>query len=382
MRWIPFRFYALVAIAVSIVVVPAMPLVAAQSSGLEDVIAYNQAVDLYRDGQLGDAAALFQTVAASSDSALAAKARYNLGNSLYGQAVNAIESKDPEAKSTAVEMLRSAIAHYRSGLRLDPSDDDARANIESAAKLIQQLEQPDSQPSESQQPDNEPGDESAEQDSKNQEPSNQDSEGEQSPGDESGQGPKDPQDSSGADQPQQSPESSEQGEDAEQSKGDQQPEESGKKNGESDQQTDGDSDGAEQDEASPSQDEANGQEPGDQQKPGDQDEGKEGSPTQQDPMPGQDQPGNEEPLDGQQQGNPDDKGETSAGELTESEPSESSADQPDSSEVASVAAEQSGEMTPQEARKMLQAIRDRDMIRRLRQKAAARDQRVMVDRDW
>ena len=39
-------------------------------------------------------------------------------------------------------------------------------------------------------------------------------------------------------------------------------------------------------------------------------------------------------------------------------------------------------MTQQEAEKMLQAIRDRDMIRRLRRQAAERNQHVPVDRDW
>ncbi len=39
-------------------------------------------------------------------------------------------------------------------------------------------------------------------------------------------------------------------------------------------------------------------------------------------------------------------------------------------------------MTEQEARKMLQAIRDRDMLRRLRRQAAERARRVPVARDW
>jgi Ca-activated chloride channel family protein len=39
-------------------------------------------------------------------------------------------------------------------------------------------------------------------------------------------------------------------------------------------------------------------------------------------------------------------------------------------------------MTIQEAQKMLQSIRDRDMLRRLRRQAAERDRHLPVDRDW
>jgi hypothetical protein len=41
-----------------------------------------------------------------------------------------------------------------------------------------------------------------------------------------------------------------------------------------------------------------------------------------------------------------------------------------------------GAMTQQEAEKMLQAIRDQEMLRRLRRLATERNQHVQVDRDW
>ncbi len=41
-----------------------------------------------------------------------------------------------------------------------------------------------------------------------------------------------------------------------------------------------------------------------------------------------------------------------------------------------------GAMTTQEAEKMLQAIRDQEMIRRLKRQAAERNQHIPVDRDW
>ena len=39
-------------------------------------------------------------------------------------------------------------------------------------------------------------------------------------------------------------------------------------------------------------------------------------------------------------------------------------------------------MTKQEAEKMLQAIRDQEMIRRLRRQAVERNQHIPVDKDW
>ena len=39
-------------------------------------------------------------------------------------------------------------------------------------------------------------------------------------------------------------------------------------------------------------------------------------------------------------------------------------------------------MSKEEALKMLQAVRDRDMLRRLRQEKAERSRHIPVDRDW
>jgi Ca-activated chloride channel family protein len=47
-----------------------------------------------------------------------------------------------------------------------------------------------------------------------------------------------------------------------------------------------------------------------------------------------------------------------------------------------VGVEVTDRMTEEEARKMLQAIRDRDMLRRLRRQAAERSRRIPVERDW
>jgi len=39
-------------------------------------------------------------------------------------------------------------------------------------------------------------------------------------------------------------------------------------------------------------------------------------------------------------------------------------------------------MSKQEALKLLQAVRDRDMLRRLKQQQQQRQRRIQVDKDW
>ena len=107
---------------------------------------YNQGVAFYRDGDLEKAAQRFAVSAASPSESVAAKSRFNMGNTLYAQALALLQQAEtqqsagqaaspgsPPAVSgveEAIELLKSAIIQYRSSLRLQPSDVDARANIE------------------------------------------------------------------------------------------------------------------------------------------------------------------------------------------------------------------------------------------------------------
>ena len=70
------------------------------------------------------------------------------------------------------------------------------------------------------------------------------------------------------------------------------------------------------------------------------------------------------------------------GELSAAGAKDENSDDQNQKDVAAFDSSQDGEMTQQEADKMLQAIRDRDMIRRLRRQAVERNQHVPVDRDW
>lgn len=87
----------------------------------EDLLAYNRGVRASAASQLALAMRLFQEVISLSPSpTLRAKAHYNLGNLL------ALQGK-----------VREAAAMYREALRLDPSDWDAKSNLETLYAQLQ-----------------------------------------------------------------------------------------------------------------------------------------------------------------------------------------------------------------------------------------------------
>jgi Ca-activated chloride channel family protein len=77
----------------------------------------------------------FSAAAGSEQKELASQARYNLGNLEYNQAL----SLRQENSATAIERLNRAIGHYRAALRLNQQDLDARINTELAVRLRQSL---------------------------------------------------------------------------------------------------------------------------------------------------------------------------------------------------------------------------------------------------
>ena len=110
---------------------------------------HNQAAAHFKLGQIGDARELWARAKTLGDAAFEARARYNLGNCDYAEALTAAQSGD---KQKALQLLSQAAAEYRNALRLDPTLTDARANLELAHQLKKQIEQsqqeaPQSQPS-------------------------------------------------------------------------------------------------------------------------------------------------------------------------------------------------------------------------------------------
>ncbi len=95
---------------------------------------------------------MFQRAAAATNDSLAAKARFNLGNTHYARALASLQSPAQASAQTqtdkpaqpdtqaAIEQLGLAIDQYRSSLRINPADSDARANIELAEQADQAAE--------------------------------------------------------------------------------------------------------------------------------------------------------------------------------------------------------------------------------------------------
>ena len=323
-----------------------------------DQLDYNLAIAHYRNGDFYSAATLFSKVAGAADS-LANKSQYNLGNCHYAKSLKRIQPTQqqaqqelkPAVKEAAISDLRSAILAYRGSLRGNPDNADARANIELAVELIKKLE-------EEAPPEDEKEDEKEEQEKKDQE--NQQNE----------------------DQKQDEQQQDEQQENKEgQGKDDQ------KGEPDKEQKQDGDDEKAENkdDNEQEKNDEKN--KPGenqDEQKPNQENakSGKEDDQQQQQNS-SNDEPGKEEPGK-EQQGKEEQEKEGKkppAGELT----SENQQDQKETDAAEAVA--QEGEekmklMTNQEALKMLQAVRDRDMLRRFQLQQRERSRRIPVDKDW
>jgi len=97
-------------------------------------LAYNQGAASYKLGLYAQAREAFNRSLLSQDVGLEARTKYNLGNVAYGSAL-----KEMSNPPVAIELLKSAIAHYRDAIELDAEDDGARTNIELAQWLIRDL---------------------------------------------------------------------------------------------------------------------------------------------------------------------------------------------------------------------------------------------------
>lgn len=95
---------------------------------------YNRGLAHYKLGEFTEARRLFNEALATRDLSLEAKAKFNLANCAYSEALEKVDSV-PEA----IESLREAVGFYRHSLELTPQDDDARVNIEMARLLIKDL---------------------------------------------------------------------------------------------------------------------------------------------------------------------------------------------------------------------------------------------------
>ncbi len=355
-----------------------------ETAAFSDADRYNHGIALYRSQRLEAAAEAFRSAASASDPSLAARARYNLGNTSYARALELIQSESAETLPAAISSLEQAIDHYRSALRVAPQDRDARVNIELASNLIEKLkqQQQEQQQQQQQQDQGQPQDQQDQQQEQSDEESNQDQSGSENPQEGEGSQPQRQEETEqeSDSQPSEAQQDQQQeGEEGREPKDDDDSEPENQNDGNSKQQP---SDQAESER--PSQGEKPGEEPeskdqedspGQSPSDGESEALNRPSPQQQQQRPGE----SEEPEPSE----PDTPDETPEGELTaaseSADPSEQeSTARPSLSEPIGDATR----LTPEEARKLLQLIRDRDMQRRRQQERARSERRIPVERDW
>lgn len=123
---------------------------------------HNRAAANYKLGNKDEARELWVRALPLGDAEFEAQARYNLGNCDYDEALRMLEGgADPAAQggvdaNRVMQALDTAIEQYRDAVRLDPSLNQARANLELARQFKKQLkEQMEQQQQQSSQPSDE-----------------------------------------------------------------------------------------------------------------------------------------------------------------------------------------------------------------------------------
>ena len=364
---------------------------ALQATKADPRIQYNKAIAHYRKGEIDAARGLFGKVVGSADPALAARARYNMGNVDYSLATQ-VASQDAGA---ATNLLRSAISHYRGSLAANPGDPDARANIELAARFMRQLKRQQDQ-QQSDQQNQQQGDQQNQQQSDQSSDDSQDDDQSQS-GDGNQDQPEQDQDQDQQNQDQQNQDQQNQDQQNQDQQPQDQPEQDQQSGDDSEQQQDSESQSSD---GSGDSEQESGDEDSSQQ---DSEESESGEQSEQDSSNGQQQPPSEEPEEQQaQNGNQQqDAAQSDEQPSDQQQANQDNADdasqQPPDGELKALNEEgegdevpgyrpqqiqQSQKMTMQEARKMLQAVRDRDLRRRLQKLQQMRARRIPVEKDW
>jgi len=335
--------------------------------------AYNQGVTHYRSGDYATARDLFTRSTGVEDRQLEAKSRFNLANCDYAEAVGLAE-QDSQA---AIEKLKTAISHYRGALDADSNDTDSRANAELAAMLIKKLQEQQEQEQQEQEQQEQEQQEQEQQDQQNQDEQNQD----QQNGDEQNQDEQS-QDEQSQDEQNQDEQSQDQQDQDQQNQDEQNQDEQNQ-----DQQN-----GDEQNQDEQSQDEQNGdeqdqdQQNGDEQNQDEQDQDQQEHGQQGQDQQDQDQQNQDEQEHGQQ-------GQEEKEQQQHDAPSSAQAGQPEDEQERHEGQaphfghqpqgeEEARPMTKEEAEKMLQAVRDRDLKRRYEKLRKTQRYYQPVDRDW
>jgi tetratricopeptide (TPR) repeat protein len=97
----------------------------------------NKGSALYRTGDLDGAESNYQSALSAKEKKERAIAHYNLGNILFRKGDALMQQGDTKAQ----EQYKSALEHYIQALDLQPSDFDAKWNLQLAHQRIKQMEQ-------------------------------------------------------------------------------------------------------------------------------------------------------------------------------------------------------------------------------------------------
>ena len=316
-----------------------------------DELRYNLASAHYRNSDIDAAATLFSETSMSTNDRIAADSRYNLGNCHYAKALPIVDQQ-PEA---AIAELETARQHFRSALRLDRSLSNARENLERASKLIEQIKQKQDE----QQQKNEEQQSEDQSDSSEEQPEQSESKENESEKNEDSAENEDP---SGENQEQSQEQQGEESQDSQDGNSEDSSEDSGDSNKGKDQKPSDESSQQPADDPNESQS---------KQQDSNQSQSQQGTQNEQETSSASEEnkTGDEPP-----------EGEVTA--LNESETDKEADDNDQQSALARLNNEDNGMMTRQEALKLLQSVRDRDMLRRFRQKQRQRSNRVKVEKDW
>ncbi len=362
----------------------------AETNAVRDELHYNQAVALYRQNEFAAAAQLFAKSSGAQQPLIATSSKYNLGNCRY-QLGLAQANQNPKV---AIGELQQAIAHFRGALRSDPQNNDARINIELANKLIEQLRNNSSPESPEQNKQNQQNEstERNEDKTENSEPAEQDPQkesGEEKEGNQNDGSGNDDQknDDRNNDDSQSSPDSGQEQSDEQTGEQSKAANENADENNPED-NSKAENPGKEQQHTTPSD--------GTQTQPKDSTQPPSPAPspaTGDDRSESVDNPDGKQPLtqnSAQDNDAQDEKTLGSSSEDQETTPTTpagdlTSAESNNQSTLPDALADEESEnklMSREEALKLLQAVRDRDMLRRLQRQQRDRNRRVPVDRDW
>lgn len=334
------------------------------SETARDVLDYNQAVAQFRKGEVDAAESLFASSASSADPAIAADSRYNLGNCLYTRALKSAETD----KSAALEQLGQAISHYRGSLRGNPDNADARANIELANEMIRKLtEEQEKQDQQDNKPQNQQNDQSGQ--------GQDEQQNDQQPSDEKQNEEQKKSNNANSDDP-----TSEENKSGDKQSQPEKDSETGK--GQPDDNQTDDAESRSRDNRTPDSATKDSDQPPEQPTPVNPQDSPNGRPKNQGQTGNDPQPSAPQPPSGEDVGEEAKQDNTvPSGELTSASQQKKDGNPDDTVAMADPGAKE-GLMTREEALKMLQAVRDRDMLRRLRQEQVERSRHVPVDRDW